>query len=623
MSELSPQQLLATHQSMLIDGLTRVFGEFNQEMLKHLLPHVEWIEMGGGETLFHQGDSDQTLYFVVSGRLQASSIDAFGVRSVLGEIVRGESVGEMAFFTGEARTATVTAIRDTMLASFSESVFRELLIAYPLVSLNMTRQVIERLAQVNTGRKPLAEPAIIGLLTITANVDKLGFAQSLAKQLSTFGRTMLITSSVMDEHLGLAGASHAPRSDYERSHRVTVELDKIEAENRFVLLVADDTQTEWTKRCKRHCDELLMVADANQPPDIHPCEADEHNVSEQQKIRSLLILLHPDDRRTPTDTSRWLSKRELTGHVHLRPGLMRDWQRLGRIISRNTVGLALSGGGARGFAHLGVLRALEQSGIEIDQAAGTSIGAVMAAYASMDMSIDEVIDAARSAFKYGPTGDFNFLPLISLISGRRLRHTIDTAIVERLGQHVDIEDMWKTFYCVTSNFSSAREVVHDRGHLAKTIRASVSIPGVLPPVMIDGELHIDGGTFNNFPTDVMRNAGASRIIGVNLLRERGQRYELDEVPGSMELMRDKLRGKRKKFKLPSLTSLMLNTTLMASYARHEQALALVDLHFAPAVYRYGMLDWSKFDKIVEVGYAHAMEQLELLGEEGIAAYRYR
>jgi len=137
--------------------------------------------------------------------------------------------------------------------------------------------------------------------------------------------------------------------------------------------------------------------------------------------------------------------------------------------------------------------------------------------------------------------------------------------------------------------------------------------------MIGGELHIDGGTFNNFPTDVMQRAGASRIIGVNLLRERGQTYELDEVPGSLELMRDKLRGKRKKFKLPSLSSLLLNTSLMASYARHQQSLALVDLQFAPVVYRFGMLDWSKFDQIIEVGYAHAMEQLEQLGEEGIAA----
>ncbi len=622
MSENSPKELLAIHQGMLIDGLTQVFGEFNQKMFQHLLPRVEWLEVAGGEVLFRQGDLDKTLYFVVSGRLHATYDDEFNVHSVLGEITRGESVGEMAYFSDEPRTATVTAIRDTMLASFSEEVFRELMVAYPLVSLNITRQVIDRLKQVNNGRKPVAKPVIIGVLAITENVDRYGFTQLLAERLRTYGKTMVITSALMDEHLGLTGASQASRTDYQRSRRVTVELDKIEADNRFVLLVADDERTEWTKRCIRHCDELLLVADANQSPQLHPDEARVHDITGSQKIRAQLVLLHPDDRRSPTETNRWFAERELTGHVHLRPTLDRDWNRLGRIISRNTVGLALSGGGARGFAHLGVLRALEQTGIIVDQTAGTSIGAVMAAYASMDMPIDEIIDAARIAFKRGPTGDFNLIPLISLIGGARLRHTIDTAIVDTRGQHIDIEDLWKSYYCVTSNFSNASEAVHNRGHLAKTIRASVSIPGVLPPVMIKGELHIDGGTFNNFPTDVIQRAGASRIIGVNLLRERGQSYDLDEVPGSMELMRDKLRGKRKKFKLPSLSSLLLNTSLMASYARHQQSLALVDLQFDPIVHKFGMLEWSKFDQIVEVGYAHAMEQLEQLGEEGIAAYRY-
>jgi len=620
-SELSRKELLAAHQGMLIDGLTQVFGEFNQAMLKHLLPRVEWIEMAGGEVLFQQGDTDKTLYFVVSGRLHATSDDELNGRSVLGEIARGESVGEMAYFSNEPRTATVTAIRDTMLASFSEDVFRELMVAYPLVSLNMTRQVIDRLKQVNNGRKPVARPVIIGVLAITADVDRHGFAQSLAERLRAYGKTMVITSASIDEQLG-AGASQASRNDYEQSRRVTVHLDKVEAANRFVLLVADDERTEWTKRCIRHCDELLLVADGNQPPVLHPNEADVHCVTESQKIRTQLVLLHPDDKRSPTETSRWLAARELAGHIHLRPALDRDWQRLGRIISRNTVGLALSGGGARGFAHLGVLRALEQTGIHVDQAAGTSIGAVMAAYAAMDLPIDDVIDAARIAFKKGPTGDFNVIPLISLIGGRRLRHTIDSAIVDSRGQHIDIEDLWKSYYCVTSNFSNASETVHNRGHLAKAIRASVSIPGVLPPVMINGELHIDGGTFNNFPSDVMQRAGASRIIGVNLLRERGQTYELDEVPGSLELMRDKLRGKRRKFKLPSISSLLLNTSLMASYARHQQSLALVDLQFAPTVYRFGLLDWSKFDQIIEVGYAHAMEQLEQLDEAGLEPYRH-
>ncbi|MCB2039850.1 MAG: patatin-like phospholipase family protein, partial [Rhodoferax sp.] len=150
---------------------------------------------------------------------------------------------------------------------------------------------------------------------------------------------------------------------------------------------------------------------------------------------------------------------------------------------------------------------------------GTSIGAVMAAYGGMDIPAREMIDAARAAFRENPTGDYNMVPLISLISGKRLRRIIDSAVVDSRGQHIDIEDLWKSYFCITSNYSAAREAVHMRGPLAKSIRASVSIPGALPPVMLEGELHIDGGTFNNFPTDVMDRRGAARIIGVDLLRD--------------------------------------------------------------------------------------------------------
>jgi NTE family protein len=293
------------------------------------------------------------------------------------------------------------------------------------------------------------------------------------------------------------------------------------------------------------------------------------------------------------------------------------------VISRNTVGLVLSGGGARGFAHLGVMRALEEAGVAYDLVAGTSFGAVMAAYAGMDIPARAMIDAARYAFRESPTGDYNIVPLISLISGNRLRRVIDSAVVDSRGQHIDIEDLWKGYFCVTSNYSAAREAVHTRGPLAKSIRASVSIPGALPPVMLDGELHIDGGTFNNFPTDVMDRRGAARIIGVDLLRDRGLRYEIDEVPGALELMRDTLRGRARRYRLPSLTTLLLNTSLMYSYARQQEAQSLVDLHFAPSVYTFGMLDWWQFDKIVDAGYRHGVEQLDKLGDAAVASYRYR
>lgn len=622
----SPDDLLETHRAMLVAGLARIFGDFNQDMLRHVLPRVQWVELGGGQLLFRQGELDESLFFVVSGRLRAFTQGAAGARNVLGEIARGETVGEMAFFTGEPRTASVAAVRDSVLARFSKEVFRELLLAYPLVSLNMTRQVIERLKRTQA-RSKHSKPVTIGVVAITAQVDAQAFASMLAERLAHHGKTVVLTSQGMDQRLGQPGAAQAPLVEAERSRRVTVSLEQIETEHQYVLFVADALPSEWTRRCTRHCDELLLVADADQNAQRHPIELeylgrDDAASDQASQVAQRLVLLHPDDRRSPEGTARWLQGRALAGHVHVRRTLARDWQRLGRLVSGNTVGLVLSGGGARGFAHLGVLRAIEEAGIQVDLAAGTSIGAVMAAYVAMDLPMQQVIRAAREAFKANPTGDFNLLPLMSLIKGKRLKRAIDSAIVQSCGGHIDIEDLWKGFFCVSSNYSKACETVLTQGHLAKSIRASVSIPGALPPVMLDGELHVDGGSFNNFPTDVMARMGASSIIGVNLLRERDAKYELDEVPGWFELLRDKLRGRRKQYRLPSLTSLLLNTSLMYSHARQHKAQADVDLYFAPPVEQYGMLEWKQFDRIVEAGYRHGLEQIELAGEARIARFRH-
>ena len=121
----------------------------------------------------------------------------------------------------------------------------------------------------------------------------------------------------------------------------------------------------WTRRCISHSDELLLVADAAQPPAVHPieqsCLAERPARSEAAEI---LLLLHPRDLTTPRNTREWLARRPVTGHVHIRLGLERDIARLARLLARKAVGLVFAGGGARGFAHLGIWRALKERGVE-------------------------------------------------------------------------------------------------------------------------------------------------------------------------------------------------------------------------------------------------------------------
>ncbi|MBE7369054.1 patatin-like phospholipase family protein [Ramlibacter pallidus] len=599
--------LLHAHREMLMDGLKRVFGDFDDTMLERVLPMLEWVQIGGGEALLEQGSQDESLYFVISGRLRAVATAADGTRTVLGEVARGETVGEMAFFTREPRTATVVAVRESVLVRFSRDAFREVLLAYPLVSLNMSRLVIERLKRASVGTA-VARPVAIGIAAISADAHALGVASMLQEVLAPAGRCVVIDSAWIDQRLG-AGSACVPTTDAAASRRIAHLLEQVESEHEFVLFVADAAATGWTRRCLRHCDEVILVADADAPVERHPIEREclPQGDSGRGEIQQTLLLLHDDAKLSPCGTGRWLAGRTIARHLHVRRGRLKDWQRVGRILSGTAVGLVLSGGGARGFAHLGVLCALEEQGIEVDMVGGTSIGAVMGAFAAMDLPSADVVQRARSAFRSNPTRDFNPVPLLSLIGGARLKHVIDQAVAESCGRDAGIEDLWKPFFCVSSNYSAAREAVHVRGPLARSIRASVSIPGALPPVILGGELHIDGGTFNNFPADVMRRMGAARIVGVNLLRDRNVRYELEEIPGPFSLLRDKLLGRR--HRLPSITSLLLNASMMNSYARQKEVQALVDLYFAPDVHRYGMLEWGAFDKVVQAGYAHAQQVL--------------
>ena len=175
----------------------------------------------------------------------------------------------------------------------------------------------------------------------------------------------------------------------------------------------------------------------------------------------------------------------------------------------------------------------------------------------------------------------------------------------------DIEDLWKNYYCIATNYSQAREQPLRSGSLPKALRASTAIPGALPPVILDGDLVCDGGTFNNFPVDVMRKLrGVGQVIGVDLNFKKPRRIEFDEVPGTWTLLRDRLRPrKQRRYKLPTMASYLMNVTILYSMSRQRHAQLQTDLYFNPPLDRVGLLEWKRFDQIVQQGYAHAVEVL--------------
>ncbi len=605
---------------LLSQHITALIGAPQPATLAFLREHLRWVDLGAGQTLMAQDEPGDAAYLLVSGRLRAYVRDDAGVNRLVREMSRGEVIGEMSMYTGRPRSATVVAVRDSVLVRLDRAQFAALLATSPEISITFTSQIIRRL-QTQHQRRPVAAPVTLALLPISTGVDLADFSSKLAAQLAKFGRVCSINAAAMDQRLGVPGA--ASRDDSEVDRRIALLLDDLEAQHDFVLLLADDAATAWTRRCIRHGDELLLLADATQQPVVHAIE--QRCLTAQAipgEAAEILVLLQPADAAAPRGTRAWLARRPVTDHVHVRQSRDADMARLARLLSRNAVGLVLGGGGARGFAHLGVWRALKARGIEIDCVGGTSIGAVMAAVIAADVPIERAISVARAAFKRNPTGDFNLLPLVSLIKGRRARHAVESAVYELIGTGAGIEDLWKNYFCVASNYSQAREQRLDQGDLAQALRASIAIPGALPPVVRDGDLLCDGGTFNNFPVDLMRQMrGVGRVIGVDLGMRSARRIEFDEVPGSWALLRDRLRPRsQRRYRLPSLTSYLMNITILYSISRQSEARALADLYFNPPLFKVGLLQWNRFEDILRQGERHATEVLDALSSEQRRAF---
>lgn len=594
--------LLALH-------LHALFGELSAEAVAFLRAHLQWVEIAAGEVLMEQGGPGDSAYLSISGRLRVYVLEGDSEPRFVRELGRGEVIGEMALYTGEPRSATVVAVRDSVLVRLAKTHFEALLAGNPQISIAFTRLMIRRL-QTQHERRQVDAPVTIGLLPISGGVVLSAFARDLAAQLARFGRACVVDAAAMDAALGEPGI--AQQHDASAEQRIAIQLDGLEAQHDFVLLVGDASPGAWTRRCIRNGDELLLVADAAQPPVLHPIEeACLTARTARSEAAEILVLLHPPELACPRGTRKWLARRPVTGHLHVRPQLERDVARLARILSRNAVGLVLAGGGARGFAHLGVWQALAEHGIEVDCVGGTSIGSVMGALVAADVPVDRALGIARRAFSVNPTGDYNLLPLVSLIKGRRVRAAIEGALAELVGGAIDIEDLWKGYFCIATNYSQAREHRVHQGDLAHALMATIAIPGALPPVLKDGDLLCDGGTFNNFPVDAMREwRGVGKVIGVDLGARPHRPLDFDEVPGSWSLLLDRLRPRhRRRYRLPSLASYLMNVTIIYSISRQKEARRLVDLYFNPPLFKVGLLQWSRFDQIVRQGYQHATEVL--------------
>ena len=565
---------------------------------------LEIMSLASGGVLVRAGDVSDSLYIVLSGRLRVVRDTEREGETRLVELGHGQTVGEMGLITGEKRTASVYAIRDTLLARLAKPGFERLLQKYPQVIMeHFAGSVIRRLWNQVTGEaRPTNTMRTLAIIPTHDGVPLPHVATQLTMALAAQGSTLHLNSARCDELLHEQGIAQALDSDAPHM-KLALWLSEQEAAYRYVVYEADPTASTWTERCLRQADHILLVGagTGTKPAPIEQALLDRTKIARTSKS---LVLVHEPSTKHPTGTHAWLSRWDVGMHYHVRRGNPVDFARLARLLTGQGTGVVLSGGGAKAMAHVGVVRALIEAGLAIDMIGGVSAGATIGALYAAGFDHATVLDKCRNAAN---RVDYT-LPFYSLTSGRKWTKTLATLFTD-----MQIEDLWLNFHCISANLTRAALVVHETGSLFHAMRASTSVPGVLPPVFRAGELLVDGGLITNLPVDLMRaRPGIGSLIAIDVSPSKSIPVATPfayHISGWKALWR-KLNPLLPKDQIPSIMEILMQCMTISNVQAASTASAQIDYYLDPPTQAYQLQDWHKMDVIAKEGYEFGQAKIE-------------
>ena len=360
------------------------FASLDEATRLQLAEQLEPVHVAAGDVVIAQDDAGDGLFVLLSGRLRVS-VMVGGTERTLHDLARGAIIGEIALLSNRPRSATVRAVRDSDLLLLRVSAFNALVGRTPGLLGEVARLLVDRLLAVD---RPQLPPTGSRTIAVAPAGSSAGPAAELAAQLTDLlaraGSVIRLDADVVANHLGTGAAQREP-GDSGR-HELTGWLHAVERGHDHVVYQTDAQDTAWSRLCLSQSDVVLLTGDAAGDPRLGPVES---RALATPSLRCELVLVHPSG---PSATSRWLGQRPVVDFHHLRGGHTEDAARLARMVTGTACGVVLGGGGPRGFAHLGALRALEEAGVPIDVVGGTSIGAVMGALCAQGLSDEQRVE---------------------------------------------------------------------------------------------------------------------------------------------------------------------------------------------------------------------------------------
>ena len=549
-----------------------------------------WLSLPGGAPLFKDGETSDHLYLLRTGRLAAVKREPGAEPQFLGLIRPGETAGEMSLIVGAPHSADVVALRDSELFALPREDFFEASDRDARTMTELARLMVLR-SRGTTARGSLGEPSVFGFMGVDGPMTLRPVVERIGAAIEALGYSVVVVGIEVMQ---------AP----------TEWFSNVEHANDFVLYCAEPHETAWGSLVSRQVDRLFRVAQGYTPP---PDTVRRAASPLQQEHLVDLILMQRADTGEPRGSEAWLDAVQPARLFHMRENSAADAQRLARVITGQSVGLVLSGGGARAYAHVGAIRAMHRQGVPIDFVCGVSMGAIVAAGVAIGWDDREMDERLQKAFvATSPLDDIAF-PLLAMTRGLK----VDVRLAEHFGER-EIADLWLPFFCLSSDLTSGSYHVHRRGRLRDALRASISLPGVMPPVTFGNDVLVDGAVLKNYPADVMRSLQLGPIVGVDVTF--GRSIDAEDMKAPPALWRWILSGDWRRG--PPIVSLLMRAATVSTGRDLMAAREATDVLVTPNVEAVEIRDWKAYEPAVAAGDAAMTAALDRL-DRPVQALRRR
>jgi NTE family protein/lysophospholipid hydrolase len=576
-----------------------VFGKLDESVLQDLAGVLSMRAVRGGETVLHEGDDASSMLFVITGAMRVSHQDPSGKLILFNEIRPGACFGEVGMILQQPRAADVSALRDSTVAVLSSKDYAELLARHPLALNRVFVQAIYNHLRHNSPTDPRHAESVV-VVPLQKDADAIEVARELTKAFAKLGPSHCIS---LENHVGFGHA------DADKYTEATAQQDVLDEEFEYLVYEAGRGASDWTQRAFRLADQVVFVGSAGSSQDIGLLERQLMKEPGYPVKRHHLVVLYPDSAVQPTGVSSWRRGRDLERIYPIRRSHREDYERLARFLAGRAIGLVLGGGGARGFAHLGVLKALQEVGKPVDLIGGNSMGALIGAQYVCDVPLDEIRVRTQ---KFAVGGERPTLPLVSLMSGNRVRRDL-----MRMFGDIQADGLWRPYFAATCNLTKGCTTVQETGPLWRAVLASNSPAGLFPPVLVQGELLVDGAILENVPVAAMRMR-----LGMANERRRGNGTLIavdvdvqEDFSAPQDLSKLSIWNAIAGFTLPkakrspSIAQIMYRAGHIGGLNLRGQTKAESDHYLEPPVSHFPLMGYRSSAEIAEVGYRYTMEQM--------------